>query len=99
MPVYNIAFYVCVFFLVGVLIISIFSNVLMVALAAFLISVCLVVYKKYIFALLFLFVIVGAFYSQIFNKIQNSANVPFGASEFSGVIIKIAQGDTKQDII
>ncbi|MDD5431332.1 MAG: ComEC/Rec2 family competence protein, partial [Candidatus Pacebacteria bacterium] len=99
MPVYNIAFWICSFFLVGVLIISVFNNILMVALAAFLISACLIVYKKYNFALLFLFVIVGALYSQEFNKIQNSANVPFGTNEFSGIITKIQQSDTSQSIV
>lgn len=98
MPLHNIAFYICAFFLAGVFFISVFNNVLVISVVVLLAALYLIVFRKYNFAWLVLFVIAGALYSQIFNNLQ-SKNVPFGEAEFGGIIMKIKQSDTKQEII
>src|SRR3989338_8703288 len=61
---------------------------------------CVIVFKKYYFALLAFFIIAGAVYYQVFDAIRREANVPFGGrTEFRALIKKASQSSANQEII
>lgn len=101
MPIHDFAFWVSAFFLLGVFSISISGQFWAIFLIAVLVSLYFVVFKKWRPAFLILFVIAGAFYYQIFDySRQKDFNAPFDSQlEFSGVIKKIIQTVSKQDIV
>lgn len=100
MPLYNIAFWFCAFFLLGVFFISIFNQFLLIILAVLLASLYFLIFKKYAFATLVLFAIVGAGYYQISDNIQKSVAMPFDEStEFYGVVRKLEQAPTHQKLV
>ena len=96
MDIHSIAFWFCVFFLLGVFFISVFGNFLFSALAGILIASYFLFYKKYAFVLLSLSVIMGAAYFLVFDYAQNAINLPFGVkTEFSGIVKKLEQSATR----
>lgn len=98
MPVHNIAFWFCAFFLLGVFFISAANQLLIVSLGALLISLYFFIFKKCHFAILALFIIAGAFYYQIFDAAQKGIDIPFGEkAEITAIIKKIEQSETKQE--
>jgi len=100
MDIHSIAFWFCVFFLLGVFFISVFGNFLFSALAGILIASYFLFYKKYAFVLLSLSVIMGAAYFLVFDYAQNAINLPFGVkTEFSGIVKKLEQSATRQRLI
>ncbi len=72
----------------------------LISLAAVLVSVFFVVFKKYPFVILVLAVILGAVYYQVFDNIQRSTAISFEENtEFNGIIRKIEQGPAYQRLV
>lgn len=100
LPLDIIAFRACLFFLIGILLISILKNVLFVSLIGGFIFILALILKKYSFLPFIIFIVIGAFYYQIYENIKNEVNMPFDTkTEFTGVIKNIDQSQTSQDII
>lgn len=100
MPLHNLAFWFCAFFLLGVFFISIFNQFLLIVLAVLLVSLYFLIFKKYAFAILVLFAIAGAGYYQVFDYIQTSELIVFDEKvELEGVVRKVRQSATKQELV
>ena len=101
MPLHNLAFWFCAFFLLGIFIISVFNNIFIIVLLDLLVLLILLVYKRYSFAFLSVTVVLGAAYFQIFSYSQSVfINIPFNQTiEASGVVEKLEQSSTKQVLV
>lgn len=100
MPIHDLVFWLSSFFLIGVLLISIFNYLPAVIAVAVLFSLIFAVSKKYYFSVLALFIIIGAFYYQVFDSAQHKINIPFGSrSEVLGIIKSVDKKDASQNLI
>ena len=87
MSIHDLAFWVCTFFLLGVFVISIFKNLFLIFFITAILSLYFVLLKRYYFAVLAMFLVIGAIYFQVFDNFQKSENISFGSSgEFRGII-------------
>ncbi|MDP3999161.1 MAG: ComEC/Rec2 family competence protein [bacterium] len=101
MPLHNLAFWFCAFFLAGIFLISIFNNFLIALVISLLVVSYLVFLRKYIFALLALAMILGAGYYQIFGVVQKSQTlIRFDEKiEFQGIVKDAQKSATSQQLI
>ena len=97
--IHDLAFWFCLFFLIGVALATLFTDSFyLILLLVLLISFYSLLIKKYNLAWLILFVIVGAIYYQFFSYFQlKNINIPFGEQgEFSGLIERVRGGATQE---
>lgn len=101
MPLHNLAFWFCAFFLLGVFAISIFHNFLIILILNFLVFGLLIFFRKYFFSILSLFILVGAGYYQIFSVVQKSQTlIRFDEKiEFSGVVERVKKSSASQQLV
>lgn len=100
MGLHDSAFWSAAFFLLGVFFISFFGNFLVAAIFSLLIFLYFLIFKNYWLAGLSLLVIIGAGYYQTFDYFQSQVKIIFGVkAEFSGIVRKIEQSDTRQELI
>lgn len=101
MPLHNLAFWFCAFFLLGIFFISIFNNFLIVVLLDLLVLSVLLAFKKFVFVFLSLVILVGAGYYQIFSAVQQSQTlIRFDEKiEFSGVVKQVKKSATSQQLV
>lgn len=101
MYLHDFTFWLCAFFLLGVFFISIFQNLAAVILITAILFLYFIVLKKWHFAFLVWLILAGAFYYQVFDYFQGKAAiVAFNQeTEVTGVIEKVEQSATKQDLV
>ena len=99
MNIHDFAFWICAFFLIGILLISTTDQILVIFLITALAALYLIFFKKYYFAFLAVFIIIGAFYYQIFGAVQNLAKIPFGVSgEYQGIVKEVKSSSSSQSL-
>ncbi len=103
MRLHEIAFYAITFFLIGVFAASFNLNFSIIVLSAFLTAIIFLIFNNKLlwFAILSLFIIIGAFYYNLYSikQIQN-ANIPFGKkTTFSGIVVDYPQRGNAQKLI
>jgi len=103
MPLYDKAFWLIAFFLIGVLLRSFFVEwsdaffIIIVITGIF--GLTLVLFKKYWFAVFAISIILGSGYFGIFEQITNDTHIVIGReSEFQGMVKKIEYGRESQTI-
>ena len=99
MNTHDFVFWICAFFLIGVFLISIANQILFICLITALTALYFIFFKKYYFALLVIFIVIGAFYYQGFSAVQNLAKIPFNISgEYYGLIKKVVSYSQSQSL-
>lgn len=100
MHLHDFTFWLCAFFLLGIFFISIFQNLTAVILITAILFLYFIVFKKWHFAFLVWLILAGAFYYQAFDYFQGKVAIAFNQkTEVIGVIEKIGQSATKQDLV
>ena len=99
MNLHDIAFWICAFFLLGVFLTSISSQILIMVFLTALISLFLLFFKNYYFGWLVLFAAIGIFYYQAFDYFQKQALIPFEENvPFQGIVEKSASLIDRQEL-
>ncbi|MBI3046489.1 MAG: ComEC/Rec2 family competence protein [Candidatus Harrisonbacteria bacterium] len=100
LSIHDFAFWLCAFFLLGVLLISLLNNFIAVILINAIIFLTLLVFKQYNFLLLILFILVGSGYYEAANYFQEKINLPFDQKqELKGVVVRLEQSAAKQELV
>jgi len=100
MRIHESAFWFCALFLIGVFLMSILDNFLIIMLSTLLFSLYLIIFKKYYYSVLILFIIVGAFYFQAFDYFYEvKTNIIFNEKiTFNGLVTNIREKEKSQDL-
>jgi competence protein ComEC len=104
MRLYDIAFYVAFFFLIGVFIATFINywqnKILFLALATILLGSAFFILNKHALAFLTIFLLLGSFYYFGYDFYQQKFNIAFDQKQvFSGLIEKSSYGENKQDLV
>jgi competence protein ComEC len=97
--IHDLAFWLCLFFLIGIALATLFDGgFYLISLVVLLTSFYLLLIKKNTPALTILFIIVGALYYQYFSYFQlKNINIPFGKEEeFSGLVEEAKAGTVQE---
>ncbi len=100
MSIHDIAFWIFAFFLLGVFLMSFSGNNLLIFTGTFLAAACLLFLGNKNFSVLVLAVLAGSLYYQSFGFLEKRVNLPFeNNSEFTGIVQKVDQTSSKQDLV
>ncbi|MBI4992119.1 MAG: ComEC/Rec2 family competence protein [Candidatus Harrisonbacteria bacterium] len=87
MFLHDSAFWFCVFFLLGIFLISVFKVLPAVILVTFLIALYFLIFRRHSLVLLSFLIVAGALYYQVSDYYQKSVSFPVGLkTEFTGII-------------
>lgn len=98
--IHNAVFWFCLFFLAGIVLITIFGNFYFSLLSVLLASSCFLLLGKKGFALLVFVALLGVFYFEAYSSIQfNAVKIPFGKeTEFTGIVKDISKTGSAQNL-
>ncbi len=100
MPLHNYAFWLCLFFLVGVFIASVTSGTLILIFLASVGSVYCVYKKQYAYTVLVLMIVAGGMYYRLFDRVHAlGIHLPFGEkTEIEGIVRRVESRSESQKL-